>query len=730
MSLSDSSGGRRLTRGWYHWLPLLVVFLADLSSSLIPFARYFSYEFAVINSIYISFLSGFFFLLISGNKPLDRESKKQITLLILLLITAPLFYSIIVSFVYDNCLTLHGLLYYLIIAVPAPLIGLAMAVIVRGTSYAKAKFCIIYFLVLFGWVPELYFYPQIYFYNPILIYFPGTIYDDYIPVDTRMVLYRLFTLIAASVLILIFTKFNASNINKYRGVTDLIILFFYLSTYILYPYIGFASSFTGLQNKASSTIKTNGSEIFLYEQINSVTKEYFTVLSQYHLRELSVNWNVQEAKHSNIFVFSSNKEKKNLFGTAAADVAKPWQKSVFLTKDSYSDNIQHELAHITFAGMTNNILGLPSSYDFSLIEGFATAAVGFYDDYPIEYLAYQFFRYDTNYIRSISENIDFFGISSSAGYIISGAFIKYLHEKYPINLLHRLYETGDFEASLNKKFNLLFSEFYSDVMNSGYNYSEEVASYYFKLSAVLQKYCPRYISHIVNEAERELSYGNYARAEQKYSLAMEKSIDDRAILGMIRVYLGSKNYTGGYKFINELQRKKLTGNLEFYLKILLSDFGYLSLRTDSVNFEYQDLLKLSPNGRFTEMLQLRLILLDELKLNEYLSGQTKEKVSILKALLQRLRQPVLISTLINLDENFQLPDNYFPVGEEIDGVSLNQHTVLNISGYMEKNLRFTEAKTWLNFGIKKLDPVSAAVFLRNLDRIQSIEKLLKRQLES
>lgn len=592
----------------------------------------------------------------------------------------------------------------------------------------KTAFLTVFFFILLAWIPEIYFNPQIYFYNPILVFFPGTIYDDLILLNFDIIAYRVFTVFCAGVIIAATGLCWSKTVRKYQIIALLLISILYASTFFVYPRVGLSTTRDMLEKTAKGKIGQTENQIFIFNDISKEEAKYISFLQRYYIDDLENSWGVRGKNLYNTFIFRDNTEKKLLFGTANADVAKPWQRSVFLTTESYSRNLQHELAHIAFADFSSNLLGIPANFDFSIIEGFATAATGYYDEYSLEYLTSLFFHYDSAFLSENSEGIDFFTLSSSAGYIVSGAFIKYLKEKYDLNSIKKLYETGEFQSAFNRNFRDIFGEFYLYIKSLNYSYSEERAIYFFKRPAVLRRYCPRYLAYRINKAALHFNNMEYTQAIAIYEDLLKKTNDSRVVLGKVRALLAQQKYSDTQEFI-QLIKGEVSGTVEFYLRMLNIDLEYLNSGNSVVAEKYNNLLKMCPTEWFAEYLQTRIILLERDLLKNYLDVGIKRKSEILHRAFKSTGEPVLISAILSDGDSLTSELESYSPPKEGKQYHVNSHSVLNISGYLERKLKFSEAKTWLNFGIKNLKDGLTDKLQSSLVRIESIEQIMSKNAE-
>ncbi|HEX9741099.1 MAG TPA: hypothetical protein VGA29_10020, partial [Ignavibacteriaceae bacterium] len=105
----------------------------------------------------------------------------------------PFLVSVFNSFFTGFCSFSDGVLFYLVITFPSVLIGYAcgLTCYYLFKRFWRTLFFLSIILILLIALVEFYFNPQVYFYNPVLGYLPGTIYDEGLSVDSKLMFYRM-----------------------------------------------------------------------------------------------------------------------------------------------------------------------------------------------------------------------------------------------------------------------------------------------------------------------------------------------------------------------------------------------------------------------------------------------------------------------------------------------------------------------------------------------------------
>ncbi|MGB5287150.1 MAG: hypothetical protein WBN42_01565, partial [Ignavibacteriaceae bacterium] len=313
----------------------IIIGVINLYLQTLPLTNVFGYEFSAINALLLSFLSGLFS--ISYLKSLVKENQKfnveNFISALRWMIFLPFAISVINSIIFGFCSFTDGLLFYLVITFPSVIIGSAIgsAVFVLIKKLKVISYVILYLLILLIPILEIYFNPQIYLYNPLFAYFPGTIYDEGLSVDLKLTLYRFFNLIFfLSILVyLIKYQFKSSSIVRRKSFLLLLIGIVAIFYFFLSPVFGFTTTESRLNNELSYQV---GSKHFIIQADRRIEKEVIqqVVLNQeYYYSQLSNFFDDQPDEKITSYIFYNSNQKKELFGSGNADVAKPWLNSIY-----------------------------------------------------------------------------------------------------------------------------------------------------------------------------------------------------------------------------------------------------------------------------------------------------------------------------------------------------------------------------------------------------------------
>ncbi len=689
-----------IKENYYLLVILLIIAVINLALLQFPLTNVFGYEFAAINALLLSFLSAIYS--ISYFKKFSTQDEKpepfRLFKAYLLFLIIPFLISVGNSFFVGFCSFYDGVLFYLVLTVPSVIVGGALAVIAMNTfsRFQTLIVSLIYLGILSITFFELYLNPQVYFFNPVYGYFPGTIYDEGLSVSSKLFIYRFINIMFFGIILLVLGK----RIKEKRGANKKIIFVVLLISGIFYyfsPHLGYSTTYGRLCSELSVTLETENFIIHTDRTIQQEELKLIALNQEYYLQQLELFYQVEQKEQIQSFIFRNNAQKKALFGSGNADVAKPWLNNIYISMDSWEHTLKHELAHCVSADFGVGIFKVAAGFNPALIEGIAEAADNSYDDNEIHFLAA--LAYNNNYkvnISSILAGLNFFSSTSSLGYIYSGSFIRYLIEKYGITKIKKYYTTNHFESSYDVQLEEVVSDYYSFLESFELPLTEDKAHYYFGRKAIFYKVCPRYISDRLNEGWKMYNSNNIEGARITFTDLLERSDNYSALLGLVLCFEKIDSLAFAIELISDKISRFEETSYAYNLLLKLAD-----LKTENKNFEeakiiYSDLADKNPNRRLKYISDLRMKLSEEPeRLFKYLTGSDFDKYFILKELNNEeyyyYSFPVLISLAGILQEDYDIFLKQFEKRLIVNDYHSSYGTFV-LSKYMMKNFDFILAR--------------------------------------
>ncbi|NWF88889.1 MAG: hypothetical protein HXY50_05430, partial [Ignavibacteriaceae bacterium] len=409
----------------YLFLFVSIISLFNVFLLSLPLTKYLGYEYSVLNSIFIVLISGIYTIVLLNNSSAEKFDIKEVSTKFitshLIFVLVPIIISLFGLFRIVTCPFIDGIKFYTVLTLPAPIIGISLGLISFNAS-RKFKFPIFFgLLIVICSIPvlEIYFNPQIYFYNPLVGFFPGTIYDEAIEIDAKLIVYRLINIFYFGLLIYLLLQF-LSRRSKYSIKTIMLVaVVLPLILVLISPYLGYSTTKSRIKKVLDKTLVSQHFNIHYASGIEDSLIKTIALHHEYSYAELRKYFNETPKGKITSYIFNSREEKGELFGSSNADVAKPWLSEIYITLDNYDKTLKHEIAHCFAGEFGSTIFNVADNFNPSLIEGIAMAADPIHDDFDLDYMAALAFNHGYKIdIKKLFKSFDFFLHPSSLGYII------------------------------------------------------------------------------------------------------------------------------------------------------------------------------------------------------------------------------------------------------------------------------------------------------------------------
>lgn len=641
----------------YYLVITAVIIVLNLIFTQLPLLNTLGYEFAAINSLILLILSALY--TITFLKSVSGSSRK-LFLRLIIWIFIPLIISIVNSVSTKFCSFTDGILFYILITLPSVFVGSSISFLLFFflKKYHKVYFLTTLIILILIPIAEIYFNPQVYFYSPLIGYFPGNIYDEGLSPDIKLIFHQfLISIYFLSILYLLINNKRIVENHKKKFALALIII--PITFQFLSPFLGYTTTFCKLENRISKKIVT-ANTILHYDALNENEANYIALNQQYYFEKLKDELKVYPNKKIDVFVFNDNNQKKILFGAGNADVAKPWQYSVYVSIDSWENTLYHEMAHIFSAEFGRGIFKVADNFNASMIEGFAEAVDNNYNDlslFELVSLAYQNgYKVDLNNLYS---GLNFFKQNSALSYIYSGAFYKHLIDSYGIEKAKLFYKNGDFSDIFYHDFNSVVNDFVikiSSVKNIG---SKAMADYYFGRTSIVQKICPRFVSDRLTKAWSNFNDSNFKEAEKLFDEVNGKTTNYSSLMGLSEIYLLNAKPDKAIKILN-MSLKKFSNSPYYYnLLLKLGDLYVVKGDSDMAKSIYDFLIRENPDYYLSAISNLRLELIRKQKISEFIQAKDSLRFKILIDLNMENYNYYSFPVLIKLAEELKTDFNSF-----------------------------------------------------------------------
>lgn len=687
--------------GWSNYLIIYLVVIAAFNIVLLgfPLTNVFGFEFSVLNSFLLVLLSGFFTISVVNSESSYTAFLKKTILPFIIFLILPLTVSLTHDLLTISCSISDGFLFYTFITLPSVIIGGALAVLsaVISKRFRYTIFIIVFATVLSITFFELYYNPQIYFYNPVYAYFPGTIYDEAISVDLKLIIYRSLNLIFFGTVYFI----SAYVLYRKTIITKKLVVYLTLLTAALFIYLspefGYSTTQNRLKNVLSTLVRTEHFDIYFSPEIKKEKIKIITLNHEYYYHQLASYYKVVPGEKYISFIYKDDEQKKEYFGSEKADVAKPWLKEIFTLADNYNGTLRHEIAHC-FAGEFGwSIFRVADNFNPALIEGAAVAGAPEYDLNDVHYMAS--LALNNGYkirLKNLFKGLNFFGQTSGLSYIYAGSFCKYLISRYGIEKFKQLYGSINFRRIYGKDINALEKEYFSYISESYHAVNKFEADYYFGRKAIIYKTCPRYVAKRLIEAWGYYSDQEYGEALKIFEQLLKLTDNYSALMGYASSLFESGRKAEAVGFLRDKISKFKNTSYYYNIEFKLADFCSEVRDTESADSLYMQIISKNPNRTLYYLSNLRERLLDSDSLIiSYLKGSGMDKYLILTGLNKIsyyfFSIPVLTDLAESLGENYDMFINHFNRTITVDNYA-SSFAVYRLSVYLSSHLDFIKAR--------------------------------------
>lgn len=720
-------------------IELTVLLLFNILLLNYPLTNTLGFEYSLLNGIVISFLSGLLFLqsLRSSSKinlPL-ADVYKPVLRADIYFILLPVILSFLTLPFINNCSLPQGILFYICLTLPSVIIGTGIASLSYLISNRNSKtfFVFLFIIILLLPVLELYFYPNIYFYNSILSYYPGTIYDEAIPLDLKLITYKFLNVIFYGGIFFIVNSFLKKGYNikvSKRVILVLISVFTAVSFIFIKPLLGYSTSIGEMKNELRGVLRTQHFIIYYDKSISRNEIENLGLHHEFYYTEVSSYLKARPDEKITSFIFANPEQKKRLLGSEAADVAKPWLRYIYINYDNYENTLKHEIAHCISADFGVTPFKVANLINPAMIEGIATAADDNFNENTIHYMAGLAYNHGYRFpIAELFKGLNFFGGLSTISYIYSGSFVKYLIDTYGINRFKSVYQSGNFELVYRKNLSQLEAEYLAFIRDFGKNNYHQ-ALYNFGRKPIFKRVCPRFMAEQTEKAWKLYNNSLFDESAESFSKLLKYSDSYNALSGYLNSLLKLKQYSKALYVLRKNISRYENTSYYYTLEFLTAELQGLSRQTGKAELMYKLLNVQFPSRQYEYLSGFRSEIIKDTSLFfSYLSGSNYDKYALLKSFYRDTISYSAVPVMISLSKD--LKENYNSFIERFDSVVKannysGSYAAFCLSDYSLNNSDYKRAKIFSDASLMFTgDDNYKQVLLENYEKILWFEKFAK-----
>ncbi len=551
-------------------ISLALALAASVILTFFPLIGTLGFEFSAISAVILSFISVFISAsLISSTQ--QRAGQKRgysydagsILFINFIILLIAFLTGLTSSVIKDDCYIKEGAIFFLLIPTITVFFSTSIGMLAGYFFARKGKFIGLFIIlaILCYALLKLYYGVSIFVYNPIFGLFPGPLYDEAIPISLTLIISRVIVFLWGLLLLLVLRVVSALRYSRFSVWDTLlagILIIALITVYINESTIGISYTRDYItKNILSGSVETDN--FIIYFAPGTPEEKNIELISQDHewrYKQLEEILNVSSGEKIRSYIYPDKEIRKKLAGAGETTIANPIHKEIHLVYDSFPHPIlKHELVHVMSGDFGNDILKL--SPKIGLLEGIAVAS----DWRGHKFTPHQWSKAMIEMgIAPAIQDIVGFGFwyaPSQVSYTLMGSFSRYLIDTYGIEDFKIAYKTGDFSV---------YGKTLDELAGQWQDYIETVeipeetiaiAEALFTGPSIFNATCPRRIAELKQDGYAQFDGGNYYRARDSFSDALEFNNSDPALINWLAY---SHYYEGNYKRASEIARSSPSGS--------------------------------------------------------------------------------------------------------------------------------------------------------------------------
>ncbi len=611
----------------------------------LPLTNTLGYEFSALMGLIFFIAGGILFLKEKEGINFFHYIKDNY-LWLLLIVLVPFIISFINSVFINICPFGNGILFYFFISVVSLILGIQAGHLARIISFRH--YYLQFFLLIAGFtivsLLEIYFYPQVFTFNPVIGFYPGTVYDELIEFTGKIFFFRVYNMLffAASIFLIGKLK-NSDSLNKFWNLIKknrlaqfsssfLITLIFFLIYWIINLTTGFAYPVKAIENALGGRLETDHFIIIYPKSIPRDMVANSAMHHEFYYNEIKRDLNVAPAGKITSILFADDSQKKQYTGTANADISKPWQNCVISDFSNYDRTLKHEIVHAFSARFGGRIFKVAYGFNPLLIEGMAVAIENQFDDNNLYYSAFMIRHFNKNLsIARLFKGFNFFGQASSVSYVYSGAFIKYLIDRFGVEKAEELYTNPDFEHIYGRNLQSLQSDFEGYIDSLPFVYNQYKAKLYFAGKPIFLKKCPRYVAYEMKKGNEYFADRDYGNALKTFRAVYKDAETAPALTGVISSLIKLSRGGEALEVLKNEIGKFENSNTIYYLLLQLADLYVRTGSPDKADSVFKQIINENPYSDYVFNAEMKEVLLGDgyNVLKKYIEGNGADRREII-----------------------------------------------------------------------------------------------------
>ncbi|MEM6531902.1 MAG: hypothetical protein AAF654_04730 [Myxococcota bacterium] len=410
----------------------------------------------------------------------------------------------------QNCDYVEGLWFFLALPVATSVYGSALghAVVLLTPRFRGLWLAALLLWPLAARLLALYTEPQIFVFDHLWGHFAGSLYDETITLDARVLWWRGGTALRVAVLV------GLTALALRTGQRAVALVAFLFVGWVYDEVAGSAGGYRldrrDTEYHLSIVVERPGLQVHFPGDTAPEAAERMADYHQYWVARLKKTLGVDGPELIRSYVYQDRDQKARLMGGRGTMVAKPWLGEIHVHGLQVPHNVvPHELVHVLAAEYGSPPFGVTAHLgvlvDMGIVEGLAEAITPSRSDYDHHYWvrALRVLERAPD-VRRLVAVTDFWRAPPARAYTVMGSFIRYLIETRGAEPVRLLYRNGDFETALGSELETVVTEWEHFIDGLELSSRERrAAEERFRRRSIFQRTCAHEIAQLRTRASTE-----------------------------------------------------------------------------------------------------------------------------------------------------------------------------------------------------------------------------------
>ncbi len=438
----------------------------------------------------------------------------------------------------------EGLLFFLLVPVPAVLFAAAVGVLAGlatpGPKTAGIAWLLAWLAGVGAALLEFHSSPAVSSFGPFHGWFPGVLYDELVAVPGRLVTYRAATLVQIALVLALaewlvdpgrlrLSVARARGRRPHFGVV-IALTATVAALHFAGPVLGHRTRRTDLEALLPVATSAPGLVLRFPAGTHARAVSALTADAAFSLHQVERFLGAPAGGPIEVFFFAGESQKAEAIGAARTNVTKPWRGEVYVLLDTVPHWVlRHELAHAVAARFADGPFAVPGAFgglvpDPGLVEGLATAAQGPRGDLTVHQWAAAMKREGLLPETGRLFGLGFFGLSAATAYTAAGSFCRFLVERHGAAALRAAYSGSSWKEAAGAGLPDLTAEWHEFLGGVPLGESDlATARHRFDRPSVIGSTCVHEVARLRERAEAEERAGRFEEARETLTEAHRRS---------------------------------------------------------------------------------------------------------------------------------------------------------------------------------------------------------------